>query len=50
MLQNLASFAVWQRALRERRQYVCVGMIDRDRRSLQPMSNDFGYFLHLTHL
>jgi hypothetical protein len=48
MLQNLTSFSFLQGALRERRQYIRVGMIDRDRCSLQPFSNDFGYFLHVT--
>jgi hypothetical protein len=47
MLQNVASFPFGQRVLRKRRQHIRVGMIDRDRRSLQPFSNDFGYFLHL---
>jgi hypothetical protein len=42
MLQNLASFAVRQQALRERCEYIRVGMIDGDRPSLQPFSYDFG--------
>jgi hypothetical protein len=50
MLQNVASFPFGQRVLGERRQHIRVGMIDRDRRSLQTLSNDFWYFLHLTHL
>jgi|SRR5579864_2491588 len=48
MLQNRDFFEVRQRALRERSQYIRVGMVDCDRRSLQPLSYDFGYFLHLT--
>jgi hypothetical protein len=42
MLQNLTSFSVRQRALRERCEYIRVGMIHGDRRSLQPFSYDFG--------
>src|SRR2546430_13520994 len=40
MLQNVASFQFGQRVLGERRQHIRVGMIDRDRRSLQPFRSE----------
>jgi hypothetical protein len=42
MLQNLTSLTIRQQVLGERRQHIRVRMVDCDRRSLQPLSNDFG--------